>query len=86
MIAATLTSAALDSVAGQASPISVAQSNDLEQASPQARAVSTDLRPQKQEYFKDRATLVISAYQGVAGLAAIAGTVAVIAGVLLKDP
>jgi DNA repair exonuclease SbcCD ATPase subunit len=86
MLAATLTSTAIDTATGQASPISIAQSDDLEQASLQARTVSTDLRPQKQEYFKDRATIVISAYQGVAGFAAIAGTVAVIAGVLLKDP
>ncbi|MBM3194413.1 MAG: hypothetical protein FJZ60_01455 [Chlamydiae bacterium] len=58
---------------------------DFESGTVRARTASRDAAPRR-DYFKDRTAIMITLYQGTAGVAAVAGVVALIAGVLLKDP
>ncbi|NDD99371.1 hypothetical protein EB008_03635 [bacterium] len=59
---------------------------DLESGQMRSRQATSDSRQNRNQYFKDRAATMITIYQGTSGVAAVAGVVALIAGVLLKDP
>lgn len=77
----------LETAADQAvvAAVSEAREEDLESGTIRSRTASRDATL-RNDYFKGRAATMLTIYQGVAGVAAVAGVVALIAGVLLKDP
>lgn len=59
---------------------------DLEACQMRSQQEVSDVRRNPNQYFRDRATTMITVYQGTSGIAAVAGVIALIAGVLLRDP